>query len=67
MKQTKELLAKQMTRKEFLQLAGMAVLALLGVSNFIAMLQRQTQKQTETRTIEKNQTGKGFGSSKFGV
>lgn len=67
MKQTKELLAKQMTRKEFLQFAGMAIIALFGLNNFITFL-KQNQPATSNKTAVTDQSkGRGFGSSKFGV
>lgn len=67
MKETKELtgelFAKEMNRKEFIQLAGMAIVALLGVNNFLTFL----LKNSGERAGSHGQPGQGFGSSKFGV
>lgn len=67
MKETKELtgelFAKEMTRKEFVQLAGMAIIALFGVNNFLSFLLKNGGKAMHSSA----QAGRGFGSSKFGV
>ena len=66
MKNTKnELFKQQMTRKEFIQFAVMAILSVLGLKNFISFLMEQTQSQSGTKISEKN--SHGFGSSKFGA
>jgi hypothetical protein len=59
MKNTKELLSKEMTRAEFLRFGGLAILALFGLNNFMNLLQSQ-QKQEQ-------HSAHGFGSSKFGI
>ncbi|MCA9334601.1 hypothetical protein KC953_00485 [Candidatus Saccharibacteria bacterium] len=67
MKETKELaselFSKEMTRKEFMQFAGMAVLAMFGVNNFLKFIAQNTGKNSHTA----DKSGRGFGSSKFGV
>lgn len=62
MKEIGELLSRQMTRKEFLQLLGAAILSFVGVANFIAALRRSQPQNDAPKTA-----GRGFGSSKFGV
>ena len=64
MKQTRELLAKQMTRKEFLQLVGVGILTVFGVMNFLSFFRVHTGQSQETAL---QQPSRGFGSSKFGV
>jgi hypothetical protein len=62
----RELFAKEMTRKEFLRVLGVSLLALLGVGNFISfLLHSQHNNQPLARTNAS--TRQGFGSGKFGV
>lgn len=70
MKQTNELFKKQMTRKEFLQFVGLAILGVLGLKNFITFLMEQTQlgqKTEQPKQLANQAQPNGFGSSKFGV
>ncbi len=69
MKQVKQALSTPMTRKEFLRLMGTGTLALLGVTNFISLLSKQTDVTDGARTAMRKQTkGRdGFGSRKFGA
>lgn len=62
MKQIQDLLSRQMTRKEFLQVLGMAILTLIGVGNFIAMWRRQAEQGSG----RDGSTRSGFGSRRFG-
>ena len=57
------LLEREMTRKEFLQLVGASLVVLLGLPNFIQMLQRQKTSQP----AQPNNASHGFGSRKFGA
>jgi len=66
MKQTKELFAKQMSRREFLQFILMAAVALFGLNNFISFLREQQKTSHGTKTSNDPATH-GFGSSKFGA
>lgn len=63
MKQVKELLVKEMTRKEFLQVAGMAMLTMLGVSNFLTFLLHNQKPQISAAPVANSH---GFGSRSFG-
>ena len=65
MKEIQELLSRQMTRKEFLRLFVVALVAMLGVNNFIAAL-RKSSKQTG-KSIAGSKATKGFGTRKFGA
>jgi|TARA_B100001245_G_scaffold87132_1_gene62859 hypothetical protein len=68
MKQARELFAKQMTRKEFLEAIGMAVLMVFGVSNFVSFLTKQTKQTGHLSGAQKKEdSGQGFGTRKFGV
>ena len=67
MRQTKELLARQMSRKEFLQVAGMAVVALFGLNNFITFIKQNHGIATHKTAVVDQSKRRGFGSSKFGV
>lgn len=60
---TKELFSREMTRKEFVQFAGMAIIAMFGVNNFLSFLYKNSFKSSQYQ----QQSGRGFGSSKFGV
>lgn len=67
MKQTqKDILAKSMSRREFLQLVIAGILAVFGLHNLLGFL--RTQANTTHRPgILQEQTTAGFGRSKFGV
>lgn len=60
---TEELFSRQMTRKEFVQFAGMAIIALFGINNFLSFLIKNSSKSSQHNA----KSGQGFGSSKFGV
>ncbi len=67
MKQTqKELLAKSMTRREFLHFLLMGVLAVFGLNNFMRFMQTQGEQQKYV-TVTQQHTATGFGASKFGI
>lgn len=57
------LLETQMTRKEFLQFLGGSIVILLGLPNFLQLLQQQRKPQPQQNA----QASHGFGSRKFGV
>ena len=67
MKELQELFARQLTRKEFIKLLGVALLSMVGVNNFIAMLNKSAKRNPEKAVAENVQAAKGFGASKFGV
>lgn len=60
---TEELFTRQMTRKEFVQFAGLAVISLFGINNFLSFL----YKNSSSSAHHDRKSGSGFGSSKFGV
>ena len=60
----KELLAKRMTRKEFLQHTGGALAVLFGLSNLLALFGYSEEPQTAQNQAK---ASNGFGSRKFGV
>ncbi|MEO6513262.1 MAG: hypothetical protein ABIR37_01125 [Candidatus Saccharimonadales bacterium] len=61
-----QLLEKEVTRKEFLQFTGTALIALLGLNNFLALVTRFTHGASSTTTSDPNERH-GFGSSRFGM
>lgn len=69
MKQVQELLAQQMTRREFVRLFGLILLGILGVNNFISLLKgpltNTTRKKSDVALRDKDTSG--FGTRKFGV
>lgn len=67
MKELQELLARQLSRKEFIKLLGLALLSMVGVNNFIAMLNKSSTRIAKKPAIENVKSVKGFGTSKFGV
>lgn len=62
----KELLQKQMSRKEFLQIVGMALLTIFGVNNLISLMLRGNQQPQNVTQAGKVPTSHGFGSRTFG-
>lgn len=67
MGQTKrELLSRPMTRKEFLQLIGVAILSIIGITNFLSSLQSGLITPRSRQRVAKSESS-GFGSRKFGV
>lgn len=62
------LLQKEVTRKEFLQFAGVALISLLGFSNFVHLISKfaHSSHPTTATTVE-SKGHRGFGSSRFGV
>ena len=60
----KELLAKRMTRKEFLQHTGGALAVLFGLSNLLALFGDAEKPQVAQKQAN---TSNGFGSRKFGA
>lgn len=67
MKELQELFARQLTRKEFIKLLGVALLSFVGVNNFIAMLNKSSKRTSEKAVAQNVNATKGFGTSKFGV
>ena len=55
---------KQMTRKEFLQIVGSSTVVLLGIPNFLNMLQGKRPKASAKTAAKANY---GFGANRFGV
>lgn len=69
MKQVQELLAKQMTRREFVRLFGLAILGILGINNFISLLRGSTFNSTAQKSdvALRDKESSGFGTRKFGA
>lgn len=57
-----QLLQKEMSRRQFLQFAGVAVISLFGLSNLLSLLTNLGDAKPKDKT-ERH----GFGASKFGV
>lgn len=62
----KNILEKQMSRKEFLQLVGSSFVVLFGFANVISLWDRFTRPQQPSQVIT-TEASHGFGSRKFGV
>jgi secreted PhoX family phosphatase len=62
--EVKEVMAQAMSRKQFLQVAGMGLLSVFGISNFLSyVLKNQSNKQVATTQAR---TSNGFGARTFG-
>lgn len=61
-----EVLKEEVTRKQFLRYALGLIVAVVGISNLIANIQKWKQSPSSV-TKEPVAKSKGFGSSKFGV
>lgn len=66
MRQAKQILAKEMTRQEFLRVMGLGILAVLGVANFMSFFSKAPDKVTSANSSSKDDSHR-FGSRKFGV
>lgn len=65
----KDLLDKEMSRQDFLKVASVGALSVIGAGNVVALIMAQRPQQQQ-RTGIANQSVKathGFGASKFGV
>jgi hypothetical protein len=62
----KKLLQKQLTRREFLQFLGGALVIAIGFGNLITLVKHFT-KTAETPEVASTDTDKGFGTRKFGA
>lgn len=68
MRDFQELFSKQMTRKEFLKLFAVSLIAMLGINNFITNLDKYSKRNSISQTSGANsKTDRGFGSRKFGA
>jgi hypothetical protein len=59
-----KLLTKEMTRKQFLQFMAGALVAFLGMSNFLSFLSKHSEHPNKSVV---NDSSHGFGSRKFGA
>lgn len=61
-------LNKKMSRKEFLQMSGALLLAVIGVQNLIAIFQKHVIQNTSSVSLlkQEQQSSNGFGSRGFG-
>ena len=65
MKQIQELLAKQMSRREFLQIIGMGILTAIGVGNFLSLLRRQTHSGPSDELGAINNVGVSYNRGRY--
>jgi len=62
-----KLLKKEMTRREFLQFSGSAVLILFGLSNVLQLIRHMKKTAEEPAASVTTEASHGFGSRKFGA
>lgn len=62
-----KLLKKEMTRREFLQFSGSAVLILFGLSNVLQLIRHMKKTAEEPVASVATEASHGFGSRKFGA
>jgi hypothetical protein len=63
-----QILAREMTRKQFLQYMGAATIAVLGIGNLLAVLTSiKEQPEASLPANQLSEAKKGFGTRKFGV
>ncbi|MGB4759154.1 MAG: hypothetical protein WBP26_03785 [Candidatus Saccharimonadales bacterium] len=62
-----QFLAKEMTRKQFLQYVFAGFLAVMGVANLLASLKNTFSAPQRVATAAEEPKKTGFGTSKFGV
>lgn len=61
-KNIQELLKKDMTRKEFIQVLGAAGLGIIGLTAFLKNIDLFAQSQTQPKSVRKT----GYGTSMYG-
>lgn len=61
----KSLLEREMSRKEFLQIAGGSLVGVLGLTNFAELLLNANKPAQQTQTPQKKPYA--FGNRRFGV
>lgn len=66
-KPVKDLLEKEMTRQEFLKVAGLGMLSIFGVGNVLSYIVTKPQKPNQQIASRAQDNAHGFGSRKFGV
>ena len=66
-KNLKILMQKEVTRKEFVQYMGLGIVTLLGLSNFLSLLQHMRGRQMPNPYLDDPTKRSGFGASRFGV
>lgn len=62
----KTFLELKMTRQEFLKYAGVAVISLFGIKNFISLLGHPELMKNQADSVSQNPS-KVFGTRKFGA
>ena len=62
----KKLLQKELTRREFLQFLGGAIVIVIGFGNLITLMKHFT-KTAEPDKVANTDTNNGFGTRKFGA
>ena len=62
-----KLLKKEMTRREFLQFSGSAVLIIFGLSNVFQLIRHIHKTAEEPIAKAETEASHGFGSRKFGA
>lgn len=63
-----ELMKKELTRKQFLQLLAVLIISVLGFNNLYSLLTKAGSTASTARLQSKHtDTSSGFGSSKFGI
>lgn len=60
-----ELLTKELTRKQFLQVLGVMVISIFGFNNLLNML--TNFNRPADKSSAKSSAKNGFGSSRFGI
>ncbi|HMS31123.1 MAG TPA: hypothetical protein PJ984_01875 [Candidatus Saccharibacteria bacterium] len=62
-----DLLQKEMDRKQFLKVLGAGILGMIGITAFLNNLEKISRVEVAPKQVDSSSTGKGYGSSPYGL
>jgi hypothetical protein len=66
MSRLQEVLQQEVTRKEFIQYVGLALLGMIGVTTFLQNFSKYVTHSTASTTAASQQKGAGYGMNSYG-
>jgi len=56
-----------MDRKQFLKVLGAGILGMIGITAFLNNLEKISRVEVAPKQVDSSSTGKGYGSSPYGL